>query len=90
MFLTFLRGDQSIDQPPDYVENQRDYNTFHSDGRIEHYEEEALKLVDLVVRLTQGKIPVSLIDVGCRTGYMIDALMTRFPSTRVVGVDEIV
>lgn len=79
-------GNQSSERPKDYVKNQRDFNTLHSNGKIESFEERALKLSLLLFSIWQRPVQ-SFLDVGCRTGYVIDDILNRYPSARVVGVD---
>lgn len=80
---------QSKTAPEGYEKSQTDFNTFHNDGNIEVFEEEAVKLVGVISQLCLDVPIKSLLDVGCRTGYMVDAVATRFPGARVAGIDII-
>jgi len=73
--------------PPNYVEVQRSCNTAHSDGAIEKDGDSDVAL-DLVGWLEEGGGAFdSVLVVGCRSGYEIDAFRGAFSGAAVLGVD---
>lgn len=83
-----LEGRISRVAPDDYVLNQQKWNTFHRDGQVEHYAEDALGHLARFLGTIANR-PTSVLDAGCRVGYCLTKLMELFPSARVVGVDVV-
>lgn len=80
---------QSTTPPPDYAATQEQYNSFHKNGLMEAYIEEAIEVVEWFSKVV-SKVdykPESILDAGCRVGYMVGSLMTKFPSATVLGID---
>lgn len=75
-------------KPGNYVEVQRDGNMHHLDGRVEH-PDDVYPIYDAVYEMEQWTValPSSILVLGCRTGYELEALAQRYPHAYVLGVD---
>lgn len=76
--------------PPDYITNQRDYNSLHNNGAKEVYREEAtLYIKDFArwIKAHDSRADLSILDAGCRIGYGLRTFIEEFPASRIVGVD---
>lgn len=73
----------------DQIALQEQYNSFHSDGSLERYDEEARAFVRDMARVAakQRAWATSFLDVGCRVGYALDEMQQLFPEAKVTGVD---
>ena len=72
------------------VDVQRQWNSCHLDGSVEKANEEAIgyaKHLCAIIRQFNPTNEVSILDVGCRTGYAMDTMASILPAARIVGVD---
>lgn len=67
------------------------WNSAHRDGRIEHPDEEGLVYADEFVAWASPFIEAgdTILDVGCRTGYVTERLAKALPQVRVSGIDVV-
>lgn len=73
----------------EYIDIQRKINTFHVNGAMEHFSEEATSWANWLAQwIRNNNMPhESFLDAGCRTGYVLEALAEEFPAADITGVD---
>jgi SAM-dependent methyltransferase len=73
--------------PEGYVQNQREGNFYHLDGREEH-PSDAYPILEAHEEMEgRFKPPQSILVVGCRVGYELEALTKYYPKASILGVD---
>ena len=87
--MTLHHGDYTK-APLHYTAIQEAFNYRHTDGRMEHLEDDVNEYYKVAGRLLEangGEEPSSILDIGCRFGACFIAYKERFPDAYVAGID---
>jgi SAM-dependent methyltransferase len=74
-------------RPATFIAEQADVNTYHSNGEIEVEDEDALRYLQRFAWFDKELELSSLLDIGCRSGYVMRKAAKIWPDACVLGLD---